>query len=218
MNKKIIAFTLAEVLIVASIIGVIGALTIPNLKKSQSKSANVARAKAAYTKLDSALRQIDMNKVLIISANNTDKLRSKALLDAMANYLKLSTNCGFQTASNYCFTKDAITDGSGYITNANSPVGKGDSCSTAVLNDGTEFAVCLTSNSAELDATTSNNTRGMIFVDVDGRLKGDNVRGRDIFVFQVGEDGLQLIQQNGYNTSNATLKLEDAVFIDEDLN
>lgn len=210
MNKKFIAFTLAEVLLVVGIIGVIGTLTVPNLKKSYDKNKNVARAKAAYTKIDSALKQIDMNTVL--AGKTTNKDRSKALLDEMANYLKLSTNCGYQSNSNYCFSKASILGASNYITDSNSPKGKGDACSTAILNDGTEFAVCLTSNTADLDATTNNNTRGMIFVDVDGHLAGDNTRGRDIFIFQVGEEGLQLIQANGYNTG-----YEDQVFIDENL-
>ena len=214
MNKKFIAFTLAEVLLVLSIVGVVGALTIPNLKKSYAKNQNIAKVKSAYTKIDSALRQMEINSVL--GDKKTDKARSLSLFTEMSKYLKLSTICGAQASDNLCFSKESITDASNYITDSNSPKGKGDACSTAVLNDGTEFAVCITSNTAILNNTTGNNTRGMIFIDVDGHLKGDNTRGRDIFVFEVGEDGLQLIQQNGYNTSTNTYKLEDAIFLADD--
>lgn len=214
MNKKFIAFTLAEVLIVMSVIGVIGALTLPNLKKSYGTNANIAKIKSAYTKIDSALQQMDMNKTLVQTSINSNEKRSLALLNEMANFLKLSTNCGKQTNTNYCFSKSQVVDPSGYITNALSPNSRGGDCATAVLNDGTEFAVCLTSNTADLDNNTQNESRGLIFIDVDGAQKGANTRGQDIFVFQIGEEGLELIQKNGYNPSTNTYKLEDSIFAD----
>ncbi|MBR2525121.1 type II secretion system protein [bacterium] len=213
MNKKFIAFTLAEVLLVLSIVGVVGALTLPNLKKSYGKNKNVARVKSAYTKLDSALKQIDMNAVLGTQSNVKD--RSLPLLTAMADYLKLTTNCGNIVAeTSPCFPVDKFVDPSGKFTNG-SPTFKG-KCSAAIMNDGTEFAVCITSRTAEEDANSHNNIRGRLFIDVDGHLNGSNRRGEDIFVFEVGENGLELIQQNGHNTSTNTYKLEDAIFLGDD--
>lgn len=211
MNKKFIAFTLAEVLIVASIVGIVGVLTLPNLKKSYGANANKAKVRAAFTKIDSALQLLDLNKVLTRvgnSTNNTNQKCSQSLLTALAENLKLSTNCGTQSNSNYCFTKTAITDPSGYITNSNTAVNN-NNCSTAILNDGTEFAVCITSNTAETDATIGNAKRGLIFIDVDGAQKGANTRGQDIFVFPVGEESLELIQNNTYN-------VEGTLFADTD--
>ena len=48
------AFTLAEVLIVLGVIGVVSALTIPNLKDNTSDQVNVARAKKVYSELETA--------------------------------------------------------------------------------------------------------------------------------------------------------------------
>ena len=95
MNKKFIAFTLAEVLIVASIVGIVGVLTLPNLKKSYGANANKAKVRAAFTKIDSALQLLDLNKVLTRvgnSTNNTNQKCSQSLLTALAENLKLSTN------------------------------------------------------------------------------------------------------------------------------
>lgn len=50
MAKKI-AFTLAETLIVMGIIGVVAALTIPNLNSSTADKEKVAKVKKRYTKI-----------------------------------------------------------------------------------------------------------------------------------------------------------------------
>ncbi len=54
MAKKI-AFTLAETLIVMGIIGVVAALTIPNLNSSTADKEKVAKVKKIYQNLDDAL-------------------------------------------------------------------------------------------------------------------------------------------------------------------
>ena len=54
MKKYKKAFTLAEVLIVLGVIGVVSALTIPNLKDNTSDQVNVARAKKVYSELETA--------------------------------------------------------------------------------------------------------------------------------------------------------------------
>ncbi|MBQ3311090.1 type II secretion system protein [bacterium] len=53
--KKLIAFTLAETLIVMGIIGVVAALTIPNVNKNTSNMEKVTRFKKIYAELNEAL-------------------------------------------------------------------------------------------------------------------------------------------------------------------
>ena len=53
--KKAFAFTLAETLIVMGIIGVVAALTIPNLNSSTADKEKVAKVKKIYSNLNDAL-------------------------------------------------------------------------------------------------------------------------------------------------------------------
>ena len=46
--KRIIAFTLAETLIVIGIIGVVSALTLPNLNSSTGEKEKIVKLKKAY--------------------------------------------------------------------------------------------------------------------------------------------------------------------------
>ena len=124
MIKKNIAFTLAEVLLVAAIIAVVAALTIPNTKKSYNDTALRSSARTVMAKLEAALTQVDMNE-LMIKTTDTNADRSKATLDEMAKYLKLSGNCGNlpDGDANNCFPLTSITDGAlGDISSPANPV------------------------------------------------------------------------------------------------
>lgn len=184
MIKKFLAYTLSEVLLVAATIGIISALTIPNIKKNQDEKSGYSKVRASISKIDAALQQVDFNESF--SGKSTPKDLSVALLNNMDVYLKLHEKCGTQTNSNYCFTKKTITD-----IGTNNPVSDGNKCATAILNDGTEFAVCVKHNYPQ----TSNpfNTKdyyGYLAIDIDGAKKGDNKRGKDIFVFGITTNGL----------------------------
>ena len=52
--KKFIAFTLAETLIVMGIIGIVSALTLPNLNSSTGEKEKVAKVKKIYQNLNDA--------------------------------------------------------------------------------------------------------------------------------------------------------------------
>lgn len=53
-NKKTLAFTLAELLMVLGIIGVVATIALPNLGDSADQQVNVAKAKKVYSELSSA--------------------------------------------------------------------------------------------------------------------------------------------------------------------
>ncbi len=53
--KRFFAFTLAETLIVMGIIGVVAALTIPNLNSSTADKEKVAKLKKVYSNLEDAV-------------------------------------------------------------------------------------------------------------------------------------------------------------------
>ena len=53
--KKAMAFTLAETLIVMGVIGVVAALTLPNLNQSTNNKEKVAKVKKIYSNLNDAV-------------------------------------------------------------------------------------------------------------------------------------------------------------------
>ena len=54
-TKKVFAFTLAETLIVMGVIGVVAALTLPNLNQSTANKEKVAKVKKIYANLNDAV-------------------------------------------------------------------------------------------------------------------------------------------------------------------
>ncbi len=52
--KKLMAFTLAETLIVMGVIGIVSALTLPNLNSSTGNKEVVAKVKKIYQNLNDA--------------------------------------------------------------------------------------------------------------------------------------------------------------------
>ena len=58
--KKFLAFTLAETLIVMGVIGIVAALTLPNLNSSTGDKERVAKAKKIYQNLTDAFGRAEV--------------------------------------------------------------------------------------------------------------------------------------------------------------
>ena len=80
------AFTLAEVLITLTIIGVIAALTIPNLMQKWSDNADVVKVKEAYSIFNNALK-------IAIAENGPTDTWSESTSTTLSKYLKIKENC-----------------------------------------------------------------------------------------------------------------------------
>ena len=98
MKNKKNGFTLAEVLITLTIIGVIAALTIPNLSRKWSDHADVQKVKEAYSILNNAYK-------MCIAENGTPDLWSwgktlpnwaspAPLEECIRSHLKIQKYCG----------------------------------------------------------------------------------------------------------------------------
>lgn len=111
--KRLLAFSLAEVLIALSIVGIVGALTLPNVKKTYMQKEAHAKATKVQHILDTAtLALVRDNGSLdaVIRGYSTDSDRSKAFLDAYAKYMKFSTMCGKTSSSTACFPNTTFND------------------------------------------------------------------------------------------------------------
>ena len=202
---KALAFTLAEILIVMGIIGVVSALTIPNLNSSTADKEKVAKVKKIYQNLEEAQERAVATygpmKTWFVS-DTSKKVATNKYADRIMEFMKVSKDCK-QSVSG-CFQnknyKDSdntdhgggpnvwpddrkfnLADGAS-ISLSIEPVGA-NACKRA--DDGTKFG--------------ESNRCGSLSVDIDGGLKGKNAYGIDLFQFVITTDG---ILPSGIENSN----------------
>ncbi|MBR1681379.1 type II secretion system protein [bacterium] len=176
------AFTLAETLIVMGIIGVVAALTLPNLNSSTGDKEKVTKVKKIYSNLNDAYGRAQTVYGSSNEWNTTQKW------GRLTEFLKISKDCGCSNSAN-CFKCKNAT-GSIKLNN--------DTCS-AVLADGTSILM-----------TPSDTTNNAIYIDIDGINKGQNTIAKDIFGFKMaGVDGIlpyghSEIFNGSFNTCDCT--------------
>ena len=162
--EKTLAFTLAETLIVMGIIGVVAALTLPNLNSSTGDKEKVAKVKKIYSNLNDAFGRAQAVYGSFENWNDTQKW------GRLTEFLKLSKDCGCSNSTN-CFNSDS---------NVKTPRSAG-SCS-GILADGTSIAF----NPSETTILFDNAyTNYYVYVDIDGSSKGKNSVGHDIFGYTI---------------------------------
>ena len=206
MKKR--GFTLAEVLITLGIIGVVAALTAPALVTSSRNEANAAKLSVVVSNLENAFHnaiiQEDANNLYgtsmwangAISSTSIDTKQS-AFAGNLGRYMILS---GFKNSSNsymgtiqfHQMTNTGGVDATG-ITNLPStqPCIAIETKSGAIIYIAT-FApnVTETARSNAIKAGSSYYTKAAeVFIDVNGK-NAPNTYGRDVFAFQLGENGV----------------------------
>lgn len=170
-TKKVLAFTLAETLIVMGIIGVVAALTLPNLNSSTGDKEKVAKLKKVYSDLNDALGRATavygpvlewfaIDNYNIMAPNLKPRFKNR-----VTEFMKVSGN---------------ITSG-GY--------------DWIILSDGS--AVVFDIMNGSCTGGTNNNSCGNLFVDIDGPNKGKNEAGKDKFKFYITESGIVPMEAEG---------------------
>ena len=174
--RKNKAFTLAETLVVMGIIGVVAALTIPNLSSSTANKENVARGQKAYSTINEAFERVQAEYGNIQRWPSRDfgwdgNNATDFFANRMSEYLKVSKNCA-RNANQGCMASSvkylngtSTTSGYSAVTDADTSAYK------MILADGTGLAIRVAS--------------GAIFmnVDIDGPRKGSGTIGKDWFGF-----------------------------------
>ena len=182
--RKAFAFTLAETLIVMGIIGVVAALTIPNLNSSTADKEKVAKLKKVYSNLQDAFGRAEAvygpyNEWF--QTDTTMDTQTTRFAERVGEFLKVSKNCG-HNVNGTCMTTGQYKNiaGTHYVT---TPV-SADNVS-AILADGTSI----------LFSKYTSDSTGIIFVDIDGPTKGLFKYGVDLFEFRVDStNGLHYIK------------------------
>ena len=168
--KKMVAFTLAETLIVMGIIGIVSALTLPNLNSSTGEKEKVAKVKKIYQNLEDAIGRAQavygpVNEWFINDSTATAQVTRFG--ERVTEFMKVSKNCGV-TTNQRCFSNARVKT----IIGDNGSASDYDTENTAYkfqVADGTSFAI------KRVGSTWYN-----LNFNIDGP-KGKNVIGNDVF-------------------------------------
>jgi len=165
------AFTLAETLIVIGIIGVVAALTLPNLNHATGDKEKVTKVKKIYSALTDAF-----DRAQVIYGNYDEWFedlndntyanyiqKSERFAKRVTEFMKVSKDCGV-TSNNSCRINSNFSDTGSY---------------SVMLSDG-----------MALNFLGRDGEWGCILVDIDGLTKGKNQDGNDIFAFDIFENQL----------------------------
>lgn len=179
-NKK--AFTLAELLVTLTIIGIIAALTIPSLQTSMSRSSYAEAAKKAFVTLSDV---VEMRKAFgdpyqkwTFTDEKTDEIYEK-----LKPHLNIVKECKDEAG---CWTPVVQGLNGGTATNF-SANGYGSPARSFKLADGMNVAFDVHSES--FNVTREKMDSILFAVDVNGDRK-PNKLGEDIFIFVLGDNGL----------------------------
>ena len=207
---KAYAFTLAETLIVIGIIGVVAALTLPNLNHATGDKEKVTRVKKIYSSLTDAF---DRAQVIYGNADEwfkdidgDDEACSERFAKRVTEFMKVSKDCGFDEG---CFSTAPYLyfDGSVIADNL-----------LSFKQDGIPEYMVMLSDGTSIGFHKFWNDQLQINVDIDGPNKGKNMWGSDLFHFSIGlhersiSPYLQLVPEcncGGGDTKNHEFSLDD---------
>ena len=171
-ENKNFAFTLAETLIVMGIIGVVAALTIPNLNASTGEAEKVAKVKKNYAVLNEALSRAVVKygpvRTWFVNDGDDNEKMSKRFADRISEFLKLTKPVEKNDNDDYTFT----------------------------LADGTSVYIDYFGDNGPCSHTSVQARHlGDLMIDIDGD-KGKSIEGIDKFAFDITNIGL--VPQGGF--------------------
>lgn len=177
------AFTMAEVLITLGIIGIVAALTIPQLIKNYQHKELEAAFKKHYSMLAQAITHMDADGLCTVYdcySSNKDFYRNITMYFKVVKYCEDMYGIEVDEYDKFCFPKSSNDTKYTNYTRKSSYV------SSFLFDDGqfyTADGALYTLERSLIDKAE------YIGVDVNGRMKGPNALGHDLFVFQVLDKG-----------------------------
>lgn len=171
-NNRKLAFSLAEVLVVVGIIGVVASLTLPNLNNSTNDKETVVALKKTYADLSNAFGQAELKYGPIATWRGGNGNIDQRFMERMMEFLQVTKYCGSSSPDN-CHKYL----GGGH--NNNMP--------TMILKNGASILFS-GGNCTKLEQTDIYSYCGTLQVDVDGPKKGKNELKYDQFDFYVTKE------------------------------
>ena len=183
------AFTLAEVLITLGIIGVVAAITLPNLMIAYKARVLRSQFMKSYSLVQQAYKMMEADGIGLSPSDFVYVAGVHSpFKTAIQPYFTGTTNCSQGSSSSVCLN-DISIKGSPYLTLSGKnkiPWNLFDDGQFA-LKDGTLF----------LFENPNGGKRAWLFVDINGIQGKPNKAGVDLFVFQLTDDGLKSMGDEG---------------------
>ena len=225
--RKNIGFTLAEILIVIGVIGVVSALTLPALNNSRGDKETVTRVKKVYSNLNDAYGRARAAhgplKTWLLNYNNENlgcdydkdsktckneeayhkiyQDRTKIIRDRFAESLKVTQSCDYSNMSECYVESDTNAIGTkkaiGGWWDCTASSRKG--ASAIILEDGASIIFNNYTPNADKGGTIQ---RFLICADVDGPYRGPNAYGQDLFIYWIDNDEGVVPGGYDFNSSN----------------
>ena len=191
------AFTLAETLIVIGIIGVVAALTLPNLNHATGDKEKVTKVMKIYSSLTDAIDRAqavygdydtwftDINFQGESDSSKANERFAKRIIE----FMKVSKDCGFDEG---CFSDAPLLSMNSrswknYLTEL-----KSQHSYMVMLPDGISvgFNGCNWPTWNAQSGSSDDTGDCRIRVDIDGPNKGKNQEGNDLFYFNICKTGI----------------------------
>lgn len=188
MMKKSFGFTLGEILIALSVIGVVASLVIPQLVNGHKAGVAQSQFNTAYSLMAKAVGDMDADNISI----NPASYGTGAFYTEFKKYNRVAIDCGKYAATNtsVCFS---TTDSASDLSYKSLSKKNMTSNEKQMLDDGA-FVL----NNGMLVMIENNIAYGvMIFVDINGKNKQPNILGYDVFAFELTKDGLLPVGAEG---------------------
>ena len=180
------AFTLAEVLVVIGIIGVVSALTIPNLQQGTNTQEVVTKVTKARATIDEAYgRAIATygDPCLWAQGQTTATAQDAVWRSRILENLKLDKECGVVSNTNTtCWYENGNTTDNYY---------------KAKLSDGTSIATYVHTDNVTAGYGCGSNPLFAVVIDIDGPDKGLGKVCDDIYGFALYGDGVKVSSYDG---------------------
>lgn len=181
MHKKKKGFTLSEVLLVLSVIGVISALTIPTLIQKVSDDQYKTAWKKNFSVLNQAAMQIIANNGSLVSGTSAglSAINSNTMKNELSKYISTLKTCNNGQSFGDCWHSswgrlDGTTDTDGNF-------------SGMIFSDGTLLITWIHDSCTWAIKAGVSNSCGWMKIDVNG-FKSPNTIGKDIFLIGVFDD------------------------------
>jgi prepilin-type N-terminal cleavage/methylation domain-containing protein len=188
--QRYTGFTLAEVLIVLGVIGIIAMMTIPTLINNMQEATTITALKKAYSTLSQAYTMAVQENGTpdTWGLNDSDAAGSAVIiLNTFAKYLNIAKNCSNNTA---CFSNTTYYNLNRDVEYDN--INEQSKLAKAILSDGSyilfdfKSADCSKSRGA---SQILSNVCATVSIDINGSQK-PNVIGKDYFCFIISKYGI----------------------------
>lgn len=179
-------FTLAELLLTLTIIGIIVALIVPSLSSNFSNKLYVTKVENVYKQLSTAAKQELMNQRVDSLAQTEIAESLNGVGEFLKNNLNVATDCGTSAENCFASTYRTLDKSAKYAV---APLSGGNNWHCVMLTSGE--AICMSTmyrDHYDEDGTLLYHGYADIIFDVNGAEK-PNVKGRDLFAFELYSDG-----------------------------